>query len=110
MYVNILHLRGAVRRKRPEKWIKNNWFLLSYNAPVNRSVFVKDFSTKNNVTTPELPSQAPDLAPADLYLFPRLKSALTGRCFSDATDIIKNTTKEVKKISQHGLQEYFQQL
>jgi hypothetical protein len=111
MYVDILlHLRGAVKMKRPEKWIINNWFLLSDNAPVHRSVFVKDFSTKNNVTTQEHPPQSPDLAPVDLYLFLRLKSALTGGCFSDATDIIKNTTKEVKRITQHGLQEYFQHL
>jgi hypothetical protein len=36
----------------------------------------------------------PDLAPADFYLFPPLKSALKGRHFCDATGIIKNATEE----------------
>ena len=47
---------------------------------------------------------APDLAPAAFYPIYRLKSALQGRCFCDATDIIKNATEELKKISQNGFQ------
>jgi hypothetical protein len=33
-----------------------------------------------------------------------------GRRFSDDTDIIKNVTEELKKLSQNGFQECFQQL
>jgi len=40
---------------------------------------VKDFLAKNNVITPKHSPHAPDLAPADCYLFPPLKSALKGR-------------------------------
>ena len=69
--VNILRcLRDAVRRKRPEKWGTNGWFLLAGNSPACLSVLVKDFLTKNIVTTLEQPPYAPDLAPADFYLFP----------------------------------------
>jgi hypothetical protein len=39
---------------------------------------------------------------ADFYLFPRLKSALKGRRFCDATDIIKIATEELKRLSQNG--------
>jgi hypothetical protein len=39
----------------------------------------------------------PDLAPAGFYLFVRLNSALNGRHFYDATDTIKNATKELKR-------------
>jgi hypothetical protein len=43
MYVSILrHLRDAVRKKSPEKWRTNSWFLLHGNAPAHRSVLVKD--------------------------------------------------------------------
>jgi len=52
MYIDILHrLRGAVRRKRPGKWRTNSRFLFHDNASAHRSVLVKDFLAKNNVTT-----------------------------------------------------------
>jgi len=40
----------------------------------------------------------------------RLKSAMKGRRFCDATDIIKNATEELKSLSQNSFQEYFQHL
>ena len=82
MYIDILLcLRAVVRRKRPEKWGTNSWFLLHNNAPAHRSVLVKDFLAKNSVITLEHPPYSPELAPTDFYLFPRLKSALKGYCF-----------------------------
>jgi histone-lysine N-methyltransferase SETMAR len=68
---------------------------------------VKNFLTKNNVTKLEHPPYSPDLAPADHFVFPRLKSALKGRGFCDVTDV-KNATEELKRISQNGFQECFQ--
>jgi len=65
----------AVRRKRPEKWKTNSWFLLHDYAPAHRSVLINDFLAKNIVTTQEHPPYSPDLVPADFYLFPGLKSA-----------------------------------
>ena len=103
MYIDILRrLRDAVRRKRPVKWRKHNWFLLHDNAPAHWSVLFKDILPNDNVTTLEHPPYFPDLAAADFYLFPRLKSALKGRRFCDATDIIKNATDELKRLSQNG--------
>jgi transposase len=113
MYIDTLRtLRDAVRRKHPEKRRTNNLFLLNDNAPSHRSVLVKDFLAKNNVTTLERPSSSPDLGAADFYLFPRLKSALKGRrsSFCDTTDIIKNAIEELQRISQYGFQECFQHL
>jgi hypothetical protein len=40
---------------------------------------------------------ASHMAPGDFHLFPRLKSALKGRGFCDATDIIMNAKKELKR-------------
>jgi len=54
----------------------------------------------------EHPPISPDLAPADYYLFSRLKSSLKGQRFCDATDI-KNAMEELKRLSQ---KEYFQHL
>jgi len=43
----------------------------------------------------EHPPYSPDLAAADFYL-------LKGRRFCNATDIIKNATEELKRLSQNG--------
>jgi hypothetical protein len=44
MYSDILRrLKDAVRRKRPEKWRINSWFLLHDNAPPYRPLLAKDF-------------------------------------------------------------------
>jgi hypothetical protein len=89
----------AVRRKRPEKCRTNSWFFLHDNAPAHRSVLVKGFLAKNSVTTLEHPTYYRDLAPADFYLFPGLKSSLKGWRFCDATGVIKNATEELKRLS-----------
>jgi hypothetical protein len=46
----------------------------------------------------EHPTYYPDLAAADFYLFPLLKSSLKGWRFCDATDVIKNATEELKRL------------
>jgi histone-lysine N-methyltransferase SETMAR len=102
MYTDILRRLGeAVRRKRPKKWSTNIWFLL-HNVPTHLSVLVKDFLEKKKMTTLEHPPYSPDLATAEVYLFPQLKSALKGWGFCDATAIIKNAKKELKRFSQNG--------
>jgi hypothetical protein len=55
-------------------------------------------------------NQTPDLVPADLYLFPKLTSALNGRRFYDTTDIIMNATEELKRLSPNGFHKSFQLL
>ena len=94
MYNDVLRrLREAVKRKRPIKWRTIGWFLIHKNVPVHRSVLVLDFIAKQVTRLDHCP-YSPDLAPADFYLFPLPKSTLDGRCFCNATDIIKNVTEE----------------
>jgi hypothetical protein len=100
-------LRDTGRRKRPEKWRTNSWFILQDNAPAHRSGLVKDFLTENYVTTMEQDPNSPDLVVADTDLFPRLKSALKGGCL-DAADFNNNAVEEVKRLSQIYFQEFFQ--
>ena len=111
LHIDILcRLRDAVRRKRSEKWRTKSWFLLNDNAPAHRSVLVKDFLTKNNVTTLQNPPYSPDLTPAEFNLLLRLTSTLKVQRLRDSTDIIKNATKELKRLSQNCFQKCFQQL
>jgi len=80
MFLDIIRcLRDAVRRKYPEKWRTNSWFLLHVNAPARRSVYVKHFLAQNNVTTLEHPPYCHNLVAADCHLLPPLKSALKGQ-------------------------------
>ena len=109
MYIVILRrLREGNGPKKKRK--TDRLFLFHEYAPAHRSVFVKEFLAKNNVTTLEHPPYPSDLAPADFYLLSRSKSALKGRRFCDVTDIIKNATEELKRLSQNGFQECFQHL
>jgi hypothetical protein len=108
MYTDVLRrLRDADRRKRPEKWRTIGWFLIHENAPTHRSFSVLDFLAQKKVTTLDHCPHFPDLAPADFYLFPRLKSALNTWRFCDSTDIIKHATEKKKRISKNGFQEYY---
>jgi hypothetical protein len=50
------------------------------------------------------------MTPPDFYLFSRLKLAFKGWRFCDVIDIIKNATKELKRLSQNGFQACFQYL
>jgi hypothetical protein len=72
------------------------------NTPV---AFVQVFLSKEQSDNT---AAFPDLAPADIYLFPLLKSVLKGRLFCDAIGIIKNATEELKSLSQGSFQECFQ--
>ena len=88
MYTEILRrLKDVDRMKRPEKWRNNSWCHLHDNAPAHRSILVRYFLAKNKVTTLEHPPYSADLTAVDFYLVPRMKSALKGRRYCDATDL-----------------------
>jgi hypothetical protein len=90
---------GFGQKETTRKIENHSWFLLHDNAPAHRSVLVEVFLTKNNVTTLEQFPHSPELASGNFYLFYRLKLALKGRRFCDATDIIKNAKEQLKKLS-----------
>jgi histone-lysine N-methyltransferase SETMAR len=55
--------------------------LLHGNAPAHASLLIREFLAKNETTVEPQPPYSPDLAPADSFLFPKLKSTLKGRRF-----------------------------
>jgi len=70
----------------------------STDAPEQRSVLVQDILTKDNLITLEYLPYSPNLAAANFYVAPRLKSALKGQHFRDDTDV-RNGTEELKRLS-----------
>jgi hypothetical protein len=67
---NIRRFKDAVRRKRLEKWRIKSWVLLYDNAPAHRTVLVKVYLAKNNVTTLQHLPYSPDQAPTDFLPVP----------------------------------------
>jgi hypothetical protein len=63
---------------------------------------------KNETTVVPQPSYSPDLAPADFFLFPKLKSTLKGRRFDTTDEIQKNSPNELFAIPKEELQKAFQ--
>jgi uncharacterized protein YhbP (UPF0306 family) len=75
-------------------------FPIHDNAPAHRSVLVKDFLAKNNVTTLGHHHYSHELAAGYFYLFSQLIISTEGR----------NATEELKRFLQNVFHECFQQL
>jgi len=87
-YCEVLRrLRENMRSKRPEMWKNGDWLLHHDNAPAHTSLVVREFLTKNNLTTVPHHACLPDLAPCDFYMFPKMKLRLKGRRFISIEEI-----------------------
>jgi len=101
MYADIPRsLRDAVKKKNPKNGEPTVGFSITTMLQ-NTGRFRSRISQQRAVYSLQL-------APATFYLFPRLKSELKERRFCDATDLIKNETEKLKRLSQNGFQECFQ--
>ena len=72
-------LREAIRQKRTELWKNQSWILKHDNAPAHTSMLVREFLVKYKTAIMTQPPYSPDLAPADFFLFPKLKTPMKGR-------------------------------
>jgi len=108
-YLAVLkRLREAERRKRPQLWTNQSWVLHHEHAPAHSSFLVRNFLAKNETTVVPQPSYSPDLALADFFLFPTLKSTLKGLRFDTFDKIQKNLTKDLFAIPKEAFQKAFQ--
>jgi hypothetical protein len=79
-YCEVLkQLREGIRRKHPDKWKKNNWFLHHDNAPAHTSFVVRQFLTSKNITVIPHPPICLTSPPCDFFLFPKMKLRLKDR-------------------------------
>jgi len=62
-------------------WKNRKWLLNHDNAPAHTPLVVREFLTKNNVTTVSHPAYSPDLAACDFYMFPKMKLRLKWAMF-----------------------------
>jgi len=79
-------LLNRIRCVRPGMCEPGDWFLLHNNAPSHIATIVKQFLAQRKVTVHDHPPYSPDLAPADYFLFPKVKCHLKGRLFDSISD------------------------
>ena len=78
-YVEILReFRKRFGRKRPALFKSVQWHFHQDNASVHNSNLVTDYLTKMGINLVPHPPYSPDLAPCDIWLFPKLKENLRG--------------------------------
>jgi hypothetical protein len=68
---------------------------------------VREILVSKQVTVLDHPPYSPDLAPKDLFLFPKIKEILKGRHFDNIDDIRINMTGALKEIP-HQFQNCFE--
>jgi len=82
LYQEVLaDLRDAVRRKRPELWENQTWMLHHHNVTSHASLLICLYLAKHEIYVVPCPPYSLNLAPADFFLFPKLKTTLKGRHF-----------------------------
>ncbi len=64
---------------------EQEWWLHWDNAPVHTAATVVDFLAAKGVKTVPHPPYSPDLAPADFFLFPKMKAELAGQTLTQET-------------------------
>jgi len=62
------------------------------------------------VTVPDHPPYSPDLAPADYFLFPKVKSHLKGHLFDSISDTQKAVTSTLNTIPKDDFYKGIQKL
>ena len=76
-YLEVLkRLREKVRHKQPELFANNSWILCHDNAPAHTALSVREFLATKQIAVLEHPAYSPDLAPSDIFLFPKIKEIL----------------------------------
>jgi len=82
LYQEVLaRLRDVVRRMRPELWENQAWMLHYNNEPAHTSLLIRSYLAKHQTSVVPHPPYSPNLAPADFFLFPKLKTTLKGHNF-----------------------------
>jgi histone-lysine N-methyltransferase SETMAR len=101
------HLRGAMRKKRPDL-LKKQWFWLQDNARPYIAAVALAALTEIGGTALKYPPYRPDLAPCDFWAFPTLKRQLHRKRFSSDDEVRNATVAVLKGMSQNNLFQVFE--
>jgi len=79
------------------------------NTPAHASLVISSYLAKHQTSVVPHPPYSPDLAPANFFLFPKLKTTLKRRHFQTTEEIQVNVIRELRVIAESAFQEAFQQ-
>jgi len=102
-------LRDAARRKRPELWENQAWMLHHNSALAHASLLVCSYLAKHQTSIVPHPPYSSYLAPADVFLFPKLKTTFKGCRFHTIEEIQESAMRELRTITERMFQEAFEQ-
>jgi len=88
----------------------SDWFLLQNNAVSHNTTIVKQFLAQQKVTVLNHPLYSPDLAPADYFLFPKVKSHMKWRLFDLISYIQTAVTSTLNTIAKNNVYKGIQKL
>ena len=83
-----------MRTKRPHM-LTRDWFFHWDNAPVHTAAIVRNWFAARDIQLLEHAPYSPDLAPADFFLFPKVKEQLSGLTLTQ--DSLKTTWEGVTR-------------
>ena len=86
---------------------ENSWILHHDNAPSHKAIIVNKFLAKNSTNINEQPPYSPVMAPADFFLFPKLKLPLRDTRFQSVENIKENSRRELKSIPENAFKKCF---
>ena len=110
-YVEVLRgFRKRFCRKRPAIFKSGQWHFHQDNAPVHNFILVTDYLTKMGIKRVPQPPYSPDLAPCDLWLFPKLKEKLRGCCYETIEEMKEAVIKVIDTLTQEDFHGAFQKL
>ena len=104
----IRRLSEAFLQKRTGLLKNHSWILHHDKAPAHTSMFVVDFLAKNKTVIMLQPSNSPDLAPADFFLFPKLKTPMKAKRFAMIEEIEEKSKQELLAIPKRAFQKCFE--
>ena len=88
-------------------WKNASWILQHDNAPAHNALSVKRYLAKNYIPVMEHPPYSPDLAPCDIFLFPKITPALKRTRFESVDAVKAKATQLLNSITQDDLQHCF---
>ena len=98
-----------MRSKSPEMWENHTWMSHHDNALAHASLLIRSYLPKHQTSVVPHPPYSLDSAPADFFLFHKLKTTLKGCHFQTTEEIQENAIRELCAITVSAIQEAFQQ-
>ena len=97
-----------MRRKWPEMVKNRDWLLHHDNVPAHTLLIVREFLTKNNMTTVPHLAYLPNLAPCNFYVFAKMKLRLKRRRFVSTEEIQAESQQVLNTLTLTDFNECFQ--